>query len=76
MDEDYTDEHIRDWYAGQALIGIKSNPELLRICARRAIEGGGKQQDYVAKMAFIDAESMMAERKRRQAEDPQEGNPS
>jgi hypothetical protein len=58
-----TDEEIRDWYAGQALTGILSNPGNVTRGPRA-----------VAPDAFDYAEAMMAERKKRNTE--AEINPS
>ena len=52
---------LRDLFAGLSLIGIKSNPELLRICCDVQ---GMTQQQAVASMAFQDAEAMIAARGR------------
>ena len=53
---------LRDWFAGMALQGIKSNPELCRICDQAAHDQGGRQQDFIAKMAYVDAGAMLKAR--------------
>lgn len=50
---------LRDWFAGMALIGIKSNKELCHICSQ--VEGM-TQQEAVAHMAYVDADAMLKER--------------
>lgn len=54
---------LLDWYAGQSLTGIKSNPELLQICADVASRSGRIQQDAIADMAYQDAAAMIKQRK-------------
>ena len=50
---------LRDFFAAAALTGIKSNPTLLNICSQ---VDGLTQHQAVAKMAYIDADAMIAER--------------
>lgn len=50
---------LRDWFAGMAMQGIKSNPELCRICSN--IEGMTQQQ-AIARMSYVDADAMLLER--------------
>jgi hypothetical protein len=54
MDEEYTDEQIRDWYAGVALAGLMS-PQSVPTPTLNAI----------AHIAFDIADAMMAEREER-----------
>jgi len=49
---------LRDFFAAAALTGIKSNQTLCNICSQ--VEGL-TQQEAVAKMAYIDADAMIAE---------------
>lgn len=51
----------REYFAGLAMQGIKSSPELSRICSDAAVHNGAKQQEYIAKMAVIDADALLAE---------------
>lgn len=53
--EDYTDEQIRDWYAGQALLGQVST-----------YTHASEHAEAIAKNSFDIADAMMAERKKRQ----------
>lgn len=57
MNEDeYTDEQIRDWYAGEALAGICFGFQGIP----------HEHEGAVAKACFDIADSMMSERKKRQ----------
>jgi hypothetical protein len=52
---------LRDYFAAASLTGIKSNPELCRICSD--IEGKTQQQE-IASMAYTDADAMLQEREK------------
>lgn len=61
----YAAEHgmtLRDYMAAKAMQGIKSNPELCRVCAEAAERMGVTQADAVAQMAYQDADAMLAAR--------------
>lgn len=49
----------REYFAAMAMQGIKSNPELCRICDEAAKQNGGTQQEYIAKMAVKDADELL-----------------
>jgi len=51
---------LRDWFAGQALAGIKANIKLCEICSNVP---GMTQPEAIAKMAYVDADAMIATRK-------------
>ena len=50
---------LRDWFAGQALTGIKANDELCHICSDVP---SMTQAEAVARMAYADADAMLAAR--------------
>ncbi|MBE2178906.1 MAG: hypothetical protein IAE97_00335 [Chthoniobacterales bacterium] len=53
---------LRDYFAGQALAGIKANYELGIICSKVPKM---TQPEAIAIMAYKDADAMLAERKKR-----------
>ena len=52
----------REWFAGLAMQGLLSNPNLTTIMAEAAkIEGHGKPQKIYARLAVEDADALIAE---------------
>lgn len=54
---------LRDYFAAAALTGIKANDDLLKRLMAIS-KGVAPQQDFIAKMAYADADAMIAERSR------------
>lgn len=52
---------LRQWYAGQALPMIASDPEMFENCLDRAKKSGLGITQYIARCAFQMADAMIAE---------------
>ena len=54
---------LRDWFAGQALAGMTgAGPEFMNALCKRATERGISEEELGAKMAYVLADHMLAER--------------
>lgn len=54
---------LRDWFAGQALSGMSgAGPEFMNALSRRAEKLGVNAEEYGARMAYLLADAMIAER--------------
>ena len=55
---------LRDWFAGQALVGFLSNPDAAASIQETAKGEGGQPADLAAVMAYFQADAMLAEREK------------
>jgi hypothetical protein len=67
--EKYVDRgmDLRDYFAAAALAGIKANDALLKRIMDCSEANDESQQVYLARMAYSDADAMLAERERKAA---------
>lgn len=53
---------LRDWFAGQALLGMTASPELMQLVTSKADGGEGLPFERMARQAYAQADAMIAER--------------
>ena len=53
---------LRDWFAGQALCGVYSNPEYARALGEAARAAGKDEAGFCAEMAYQQADAMLTAR--------------
>lgn len=58
---------LRDWFAGQALVGMNASPALLE-AVTGPDAGAGRHNDRLARSAYRQADAMLAERAKADAQ--------
>lgn len=55
---------LRDWFAGQVIVGLHCSPDVLRALNKAATKNAMKFQDIAAAHAYSIADAMLEARKR------------